>query len=60
VKSEIMDGDAVVACVVVMCLAALDITALLKNVDGAMLGVTISAISGIIVWLQRRRYKRRK
>ena len=55
-----MDGDAVVACVVVICLAALDITALLKNVDGAMLGVTISAISGIIVWLQRRRYKRRK
>ena len=54
-----MDGDACVAIVIALCLTALDIVALLKNVDGAMFGITVSAISGLIVWLQRRRYKRR-
>ena len=54
-----MDGDAYVAIVIALCLTALDIVALLKNVDGAMFGITVSAISGLIVWLQRRRYKRR-
>lgn len=55
-----MDGEEKLAAIIVICLSSLEVTALLKCVDGALYGVTITAISGVIFWLQRRRYRRKK
>jgi hypothetical protein len=60
VNDETMDGEEKLAAIIVTCLTSLEITALLKCVDGALYGVTITAISGVIFWLQRRKYRKRK
>jgi hypothetical protein len=55
-----MDGDHIVASVIVVCLTSLELGALLCNRDGFLFGAIVTTINGVILWLKSRKSKGRR